>query len=283
MKHLESYKLFESAGRQVVTFDFDGVMHTGVYPGTIHPYPDPKMWTPNEPMIDLLRKESEQYDIYIVSARSGDRWIWKFVDDHELPVVGVITTDDHPKLPHLKRLKSIRHYDDNPSMKAELAGSGIEFVFVQDGMVTEKQLSRTIRHIKKNEFAILTAWRSALGTRENMRRMKALERDLSLRHLGFIDMRGVGQEEDGPSVEKSVMVINHDGRDGFFQSMLALADKYDQDFMLHGKDGKTNLVDRSGKTVQTFSGAERGESAYFSALDKDRKFHLTERKNENQP
>lgn len=129
-------QLVAESERQVVTFDFDGVMHTGVYPGTIHPYPDPGMWTPNEVMIDKLKEESESNDIYIVSARDCEfgggpnRWIKRFVEEHKLPVKGIVCTNNEKKGPYLEDLKSIRHYDDNPSMKYELRDSGIEFVYI---------------------------------------------------------------------------------------------------------------------------------------------------------
>lgn len=140
----------------------------------------------------------------------------------------------------------------------------------------EKRMSRTMSHISNDEFVIMTSWRSAMPTRVNMQRIKDLELDLENRHLGFIDMRGVGQEGDGPSVEKSMMIVNHDGREDFLESMLALAVKYEQDFILYGKDGVSKLMDQEGNVVQTFTGVEKGEAAYYSALDKDRKFHLVE-------
>lgn len=122
--------------RPVVTFDFDGVMHTGVYPGTIHPYPDPGAWEPSQIMIDKMKEEAEDNDVYIVSARDCDfggkpnRWIKWFVEEHDLPVKGIVCTNNGKKRSYLKELKSIRHYDDNPEMEKELRGSGIEFVYV---------------------------------------------------------------------------------------------------------------------------------------------------------
>lgn len=135
MRHLSSYHLFESEARPVITYDFDGVMHTGVIPGTIHPLPMPSQWTPNMTMINRLKDEAKTHDIYIVTARDGDssgrnQWIDKFVIDHKLPVKDVICTNDTPKLPYLKKLGSIRHYDDNKKMIAELRDSDIEFVLV---------------------------------------------------------------------------------------------------------------------------------------------------------
>lgn len=141
----------------------------------------------------------------------------------------------------------------------------------------EKTMARTMHHLNKDEFVVMTSWRGSLPTKVNMQRIKDLELDLDNRHLGFIDMRGVGQEESGPSVEKSMMVIS-DGREDFLDSMLSLAVKYEQDFILYGKDGVAKLIDQEGNVVQTFHGVEKGEAAYYSALDKhkDRKFHLVE-------
>lgn len=143
----------------------------------------------------------------------------------------------------------------------------------------EKRLSRTMDHVMKDEYAVLTAWRSAKPTRENLRNMKALEGDLSTGHYGYIDMHGVGQEHDGPSVEKSLMVINHDKRPYFKEVMLDLAKKYEQDFILYGKDGTTHLLDtNTEESVDQFKNVKAGKAEFYSALrglDKeDQAFHL---------
>jgi hypothetical protein len=135
--HISRQLVYESENKKsVVTFDFDGVLHTGIYPGTIHPLPSPELWTPNDEMIDKMREEAKTHTIYIVTARDSmpnggpNPWVKQFVKENNLPVDGIICTNDRPKRPFLEKLGSIRHYDDNPSMKAEMTGSDIEFVFV---------------------------------------------------------------------------------------------------------------------------------------------------------
>jgi len=142
MKNLVTYKMFESKVRPVITYDFDGVLHTGVWPGTIHPLPDASRWLPSARMIDKMKDESKDHDIFIVTARDGDsngknQEVEKFVIDNNLPVKGIICTNDESKLPYLKDLKSVKHYDDNKNMARELEGSGIEFVLVDPTNITD--------------------------------------------------------------------------------------------------------------------------------------------------
>jgi hypothetical protein len=122
--------------RPVVSFDFDGVLHRDIYPGTHHPldHNEPNM-TPNEPMHDKLREEARQNRIVITSARCPDTIpIMKtFLKSNGLSqyVTEIVATCNKPKLPELQRMKVIRHYDDHPRVGTELQGSGIEFVLVK--------------------------------------------------------------------------------------------------------------------------------------------------------
>lgn len=145
--------LKESHGKQVVTFDFDGVMHTGVYPGTIHPYSNPRLWVPNKYCIDKLHDEAKTYEIHIVTARNGDEDgcnydIEDFITKHDLPVTGIICTNGGKKIKYLQNINSIRHYDDNSDMIEELEGSGIEFVLVDPVACANNVVNKTMQIVQ---------------------------------------------------------------------------------------------------------------------------------------
>ena len=120
--------------RPVVSFDFDGVLHRDIYPGTHHPlsHYNPDM-TPNMPMHQKLREEARQNKVVVTSARCPDTIpiMQQFIQNYHLPVQEIVATCDGPKLPYLQRMQAIRHYDDNSRVGIELQGSGIEFVLVR--------------------------------------------------------------------------------------------------------------------------------------------------------
>lgn len=122
----------EQYQQPVVSFDFDGVLHCDIIPGTNHPI---NFWsadlTPYPAMIEKLKEEARNNKVIIVTARDyGDKVPSLFVKNHNLPVSNVFCTDNGPKLATLQREKAIRHYDDSLRVKSELEGSNIEFVFV---------------------------------------------------------------------------------------------------------------------------------------------------------
>jgi uncharacterized HAD superfamily protein len=134
---ITEYKKF----RGVVSFDFDGVLHTSMIPGTLHPlnFRLPKTCKPNLKLHDILRNEQKTHKVIIVTAR--DTWnkpeIKEFLDMWNLHVDEIITTDNRPKLDYLINNNVIRHYDDNTKMITELKDSGIEFILV-DGEKLKK-------------------------------------------------------------------------------------------------------------------------------------------------
>ena len=129
---ITEYKKF----RGVVSFDFDGVLHTSMISGTLHPinFLDTDSWKPNLKLHDIFRKEQRTHKIIVVTAR--DTWnkpqieaflrLWNLYPDE------IITTDSTSKKPYLMKNNVIRHYDDNPKLQTELAGTGIEFMLVYD-------------------------------------------------------------------------------------------------------------------------------------------------------
>lgn len=118
----------------VVSFDFDGVLHSDMWPGTCDPI---NFWTadlePRHEWIEVMRQEAEDYPIVIVTARapSMEDVIWQFVEEHDLPVERVFCTDNQPKSAILLAIGAIRHYDDAPSVWADLERAGIEVIRVE--------------------------------------------------------------------------------------------------------------------------------------------------------
>lgn len=152
MRFLKSYSLFEEWAnallppqaessaklRHVVSFDFDGVLHKSIFPGTIHPLPNEIEYEPSLKMHKKLREEAEKNRILVISARDHSDKIWEFVKKYDLPVDEVIVTAMMPKLPFFKKHNVIRHYDDNKELIPQMKGSGIELVLVNPDDETEK-------------------------------------------------------------------------------------------------------------------------------------------------
>lgn len=131
-----SIKKFENfEERDIVSFDFDGVIHRSVIPGTIHPinFDQPDTWEPFEMMHQAIRKEhSNGNKVILITAR--DSWNYKeiesYIKKYNLPIEEFIYTDNDPKLSFIVASLSIRHYDDSPLLKHGLKKHGIEFYLV---------------------------------------------------------------------------------------------------------------------------------------------------------
>ena len=130
---IKEYKNFLNRG--VVSFDFDGVLHSSMIPGTLHPvnYTDVGSWAPKHDMIELLNKEKKNHKVIITTAR--DTWnkphIKKFLELHNISVDDIILTNNQPKRDYLVANNVIRHYDDNAKLEQELEGTGIEFILIK--------------------------------------------------------------------------------------------------------------------------------------------------------
>ena len=124
----------EANNEGVVSFDFDGVLHLSMRPGTTDPSDaSTSDLDPFRKMHEMMRKESRTRDIVVVSKRAKrhEGIMWEFIKNHNLPVKEIYTTDLGPKLPVLRQLGAIRHYDDSQEVGNELKGTEIEFVFVK--------------------------------------------------------------------------------------------------------------------------------------------------------
>lgn len=157
MRHI---KLFEKFSRPIISYDFDGVLHrsvSGIHP---HDFLNWRTWEPFEQMFEQMKRDAIDHDIVVVTARSP---IWEvqgavnsYIAEHELPVTEVYYTDNMPKLPILKRIGAIKHYDDNQKMASELRGTGIEFQLVDPKIFESRALDKSVHDIalKRNkEFA----------------------------------------------------------------------------------------------------------------------------------
>ena len=120
----------------VIGYDFDGVLHTSVYAGTIHPIEvyDYNKLEPNIAIFNNLKNESIKHDIVIVTARSVNNLdiVFSFIKKWNLPVHDVFSSYFEPKSKILKYIKASEYYDDNVNIKNEVESEGIKFNLVKN-------------------------------------------------------------------------------------------------------------------------------------------------------
>lgn len=121
--------------RDVVSFDFDGVLHSSIIPDTTHPinFDKPDTWEPFEMMHNAVRKEHANGNkVIVITARDEDNkpFIWEFIKKYDLPIEEVICTNDMPKLADIVVSGAFRHYDDSKVLGKGLAKHQIEFYLV---------------------------------------------------------------------------------------------------------------------------------------------------------
>lgn len=140
--------------RPTISFDFDGVLHLDVIPGTIHPidYGTKTDWTPSKNIHKILRKEHRDGNkIIVISARGYDLFdyenrkvidmktiLMNFFNKYKLPVDEIYLTNCGPKRKILIDNKVIRHYDDNWEMEEELENSNVEFVLIKNDKIIKR-------------------------------------------------------------------------------------------------------------------------------------------------
>lgn len=121
--------------RDVVSFDFDGILHRSVIPGTTHPinFDQPDTWEPFEMMHAAVRKEHNMGNkVIVITARDEymKPLLWAYIKKYDLPIEEIECTNDEPKLQYIVSSNSIRHYDDAAILKKGLKKHGIEFYYV---------------------------------------------------------------------------------------------------------------------------------------------------------
>ena len=128
-----------------------------------------------------------------------------------------------------------------------------ELVQTEQRIITAFSMSRLLHHIQSGQpFAFITAWRgSDPATGEpvpkeiNKKNMTALTSDLSSLGVGYVWMRGAGQEEEGVSYEPSLFVIGINKEDAH-----ALGNKYNQYAVLWGQEGEgIFLIESDGSEI----------------------------------
>ena len=139
LRHISPYKLFEDK-RPVISYDFDGCLHTSVHGMDPIDFVDFESWEPFTEMHDQLRLDAENHKIVVVTARAPitNSFVWDFINKYELPIEEIYATNNFPKTPILKEIKAIKHYDDNIKLKEPLKLAGIEFVLVDPKEHTQK-------------------------------------------------------------------------------------------------------------------------------------------------
>lgn len=133
------YDLYVPSFKNVISYDFDGVLHKSIIPGTIHPkdYNDYDNFIPNFKIIEKLNKQSKNHDIIILTSRQNYEIpdLWEFVKKWDINITDIFTTGDRIKKSYvLKSLKAIKHYDDNIAIKNDVEKNGIKFVFINTNM-----------------------------------------------------------------------------------------------------------------------------------------------------
>ena len=114
-------------------------------------------------------------------------------------------------------------------------------------------LSRLLHHLNENDVAFITAYRSNLSHKENIQRNKQLALDIHNIGLSYIKVTGGYFEDQAtePTEEATFAVIHKptskESQDEFFEEMLALCAKYDQDAIL------VSLINREDKPAASYS------------------------------
>jgi hypothetical protein len=133
---IKTYEKFDN--RSIVSFDFDGVLHLSTIKGTLDPI-NYLEWDllPSENIFEIVWEEYNSGNkIIVVSSRCEislniiKNLMWKYINYYNLPIEEIYLTCSRPKKPILKKLKAIRHYDDNFNMRYELDDTDIEFKYV---------------------------------------------------------------------------------------------------------------------------------------------------------
>lgn len=144
MKVIKPYKNFlleywvdrkKDLGWNTVSFDFDGVLHRSMVPGTGDPidFWDWKSWEPFKKIHKKVFEEAaDGYNIVICTHRPPEHneQLWNFVHKYKLPISRIINVPwPISKSRYLEENEIFRHYDDNSRLEF-LPMRGIEFVDV---------------------------------------------------------------------------------------------------------------------------------------------------------
>jgi hypothetical protein len=105
-----------------------------------------------------------------------------------------------------------------------------------------KSLSRVMQHAKERSIGIISSDRKGQTDDERSLARRSLISDIKKSGFGYTHVLGVGQEEGGPSSEKSFLVVSHKGDDKghLKKSLTNLGRKYGQMGIMHKQHGDPN-------------------------------------------
>ena len=117
--------------KKVITVDFDETLAKtdGVW-DPINPikHLEGGTLTPIQEIFEIVFDKAQKgYEVWIVSFRDWSMMteVQGFVTTHNLPITGMVATKGEPKLPHLQRLGSSLHIDDNVDSILDAYEAGI--------------------------------------------------------------------------------------------------------------------------------------------------------------
>ena len=105
-----------------------------------------------------------------------------------------------------------------------------------------KSLSRVAQHAQERSIGVISADRQGQTASDKSLARRGLIGDIKKSGFGYTHVLGVGQEEGGPSSEKSFLVIGNKGDDkGHLKKTLTnLGHKYGQMGIMHKQHGDPN-------------------------------------------
>lgn len=130
--------------KKVISYDFDGTLHSCVKGKHPVSFINHLLWIPRMSIIEQMLSDAEDAQIVIVTARDGHAWerrdIQKFIRMWDLPVSEIHYTGG-PKRALLERLGASVHWDDNRDMVREMRGSSCKLELVEPEDPADQLLS----------------------------------------------------------------------------------------------------------------------------------------------
>jgi len=132
-------------------------------------------------------------------------------------------------------------------------------------LLSEAGLSRVLQRVDKaDDLIIITAYRSNISKKENIKRNRALRGELNSRKMGSYQLLGHWRECQDSNVEyskcpkdklvdtteHSFLVIKPDDMDSkhFLNFLVKMAKKYDQDGIVYKHEDEYTIVNKRGAT-----------------------------------
>lgn len=126
-----------------------------------------------------------------------------------------------------------------------IAGAGLTVVCSFD-LLNEVTASRLARHMAKGEFGVLSAERSHMSPKQKKEANKKLQARLRQMGYGYIPTKGVYQYQDGNVDSERSYFVPKISR----EALLKLAKEFDQESVIHGKDGRARGYYQDGREAE---------------------------------